>query len=64
MQNYSKAMAAYGLTSYRLKGRYGFIMIGAKSHGEALREALRSTSEAKLENLEIWNGSEYKAVTI
>lgn len=64
MQNYSKPMAAYGLTNYRLKGRYGFIMIGAKSHGEALREALRSTSEAKLKNLEIWNGSEYKAVTI
>jgi hypothetical protein len=63
MQNYNKPMAAYGLTSYRLKGRYGYIMLGAKSDSEALREALRSTSKAKIENLEIWNGSEYKAVT-
>ena len=63
MENYNKPMAAYGLTSYRLKGRYGFIMIGAKSHDEALREALRSTNEAKRENLEVWNGSNYQRIT-
>lgn len=56
-------MAAYGLTSYRLKGRYGFVMIGAKSHDEALREALRSTDEAKRENLEVWTGSKYELIT-
>ena len=63
MENYNKPMAAYGLTSYRLKGRYGFVMIGAKSHDEALREALRSTDEAKRENLEVWTGSKYELIT-
>jgi len=63
MEYYNKPMADYGLTSYRLKGRYGFIMIGPKSHDEALREALRSTNEAKRENLEVWTGLKYEPIT-
>lgn len=49
-----KPLADHGLTSYRYRGRYGWIMIGA------LREARRSTDyPVTLDKLEIWNGSEY-----
>ena len=64
MNNLSdKPLAAPGLTSYRYKGRYGFIMIGARSHSEALSEALRSLSDKlqapTLDNLQVWNGASY-----
>lgn len=56
-----KPLAASGLISYRYKGRYGYIMIGAKNGSEALMEAQRSlsidTAVAKL--LEVWNGAQY-----
>ncbi len=56
-------LAAQGLVSYRYKGRYGWIMIGAKDDHDALREAVRSAdggvSSAKLER---WNGTEYEPV--
>jgi hypothetical protein len=56
--------AAYGLISYRYRGAYGFIMIGAKSDTDALREAARSIrhSEAVREKLEVWDGSKYVPV--
>ena len=53
MQN--SPLAAKGLKSYRLKGRYGHIMIGAKDHDDAMREAARSTDNPKRENLEEWD---------
>jgi hypothetical protein len=56
---HNKPVAIKGLTSYRLKGRYGFIMIGARSHEEAMREAKRSTPEPLRANLEVWDGKEY-----
>lgn len=56
-------MAAPGLTSYRCKGRYGWIMIGAKDHADAMREARRSDPTARAENLEIWNGTEYRSLS-
>jgi hypothetical protein len=34
-------LAAKGLKSYRYKGRYGYIMIGAKDDNDAIREAAR-----------------------
>lgn len=54
-----KPMAAHGLTSYRYGGRYGWIMIGAKNHSEALTEASRSTDAVDPSKLQIWDGSEY-----
>lgn len=58
-----KPMAAHGLISYRYKGRYGWIMIGAKDDNDALREAQRSTSDkVTMENLQIWKGSQYEQI--
>ena len=56
---YNKPMAAEGLVSYRLKSTFGYIMIGAIDHDDAMREAARGTPNPKRENLEVWNGSEY-----
>ena len=55
-----KPMASKGLISYRYRGRYGWIMIGAKDDNDALREAQRSTSDkVTMDNLQIWKGSQY-----
>lgn len=55
-----KPMAAAGLISYRYKGRYGWIMIGARNHADALNEAQRSTSDkVNQDNLQVWNGTQY-----
>ena len=54
------ALAAAGLTSYRAKGRYGYIMIGAHDDADAMREALRSSSAAH--DLEVWDGARYVPV--
>jgi hypothetical protein len=60
-QLHDKPLASEGLTSYRYKGRLGYIMIGARTHAEALSEANRSltTGRAELARLDIWNGSQY-----
>lgn len=56
-----KPMASAPWKSYRYKGRYGFIMIGAMNDQEALSEAQRSESEANdIKRLQRWNGSEYE----
>jgi len=54
-------LAAPGLWSYRYKGIFGWIMIGAKDDADALKEARRSmsTSSVQIENLEKWNGASY-----
>lgn len=54
-----RPLAARGLTSYRLRGRYGYIMIGAHDHEDAMREAARSTPNPDRDALEIWNGARY-----
>ncbi len=59
---HDRPLAAHGLISYRCKGRYGWIMIGAKDHEEAMREARRSSEGVSREGLEIWNGKEYVKV--
>lgn len=60
---FNKPLAAHGLNSYRYAGRYGWIMIGAKTAAEALKEAQRSTSETvRLEGLQSWNGTAYAGV--
>ena len=56
----NRPMAVKGLISYRYKGTYGYIMIGAKDNEDALNEASRSTkSPIELENLQVWNGTQY-----
>lgn len=50
-----RPLAAPGLISYRCKGRFGWIMIGAKDHADAMREARRSTPDPKREDLQIWS---------
>lgn len=60
MNQCDKPMAAAGLISYRYKGRYGWIMIGARNHADALNEAQRSTSDkVNQDNLQVWNGTQY-----
>jgi hypothetical protein len=58
-----KPMASKGLISYRYRGRYGWIMIGAKDDNDALREAQRSTSDKVIiDNLQIWKGNQYENI--
>lgn len=57
-----KPLAREGLISYRCMGRFGYVMIGAIDHEDALREALRSTPSPRMEDLEIWNGYKYVKV--
>lgn len=59
---YDKLLAAQGLKSYRAKGRYGYIMIGARDDEDAYREALRSSPDVKRDDLEAWSGTVYLPV--
>ena len=63
MNHWDKPCAISSLTSYRYKGRYGWIMIGAKNTDGALSEAKRSTQGVIIDNLQVWDGSQYKGVT-
>lgn len=55
--------AGPGLASYRFRGRYGWIMIGATDDRDALTEAARSsTIPVSLDRLERWNGTAYVPV--
>lgn len=54
---YDRPLAAQGLISYRAKGRYGHVMIGAKNDNDAWSEASRSTDRPT--KLEVWNGEAY-----
>lgn len=58
-----RPMAAAGLTSYRYKGRHGFVMIGAHDTAGALQSAARSiTGEPDPANLEIWSADALRYV--
>lgn len=54
-----RPLAAAGLTSYRIPGIYGWVMIGATDHADAMREARRSSDTTNPANLEVWNGAGY-----
>lgn len=57
---HDKPLADAGFASYRIPNPYGgFIMIGANSADEAMRDAKRSTDNPKSETLEIWDGEKY-----
>lgn len=50
-----KPLAQQGLRSYRYKGRYGWIMIGARDTAHALNEAQRSTNDkVTVDKLEVF----------
>ena len=59
---HERPCASAGLISYRYRGRYGFIMIGAWDDADALREAGRSTDDVSPDSLERWDGSRYAPV--
>lgn len=62
---HDKPCAAPGLTSYRYRGPYGWIMIGAKDHRDALREALRSTAApVRMEEMQVWDLLEGRYVPV
>jgi hypothetical protein len=52
-----KPCAAAGYISYRAKGRYGWIMIGAEDDAHAMCEAKRSTNVPT--DLQVWDGEKY-----
>lgn len=55
-----KPLAAAGLISYRYRGRYGWVMIGARDDADALREARRSVEGAVTrDRLQRWDGERY-----
>ena len=62
MTVHNKPLAAPPFDSYRYRGRYGFIMIGARDTAEALIEARRSTDgPVTPDYLEKWDGTQYTA---
>jgi hypothetical protein len=56
---HERPCAIPGLTSYRLRGPYGWIMIGATDHDDAMRNAAQSTPDPRRDALEVWNGTAY-----
>lgn len=53
---HDKPMAAEGLVSYRYRGRYGWVMIGAVDDKDALNEARRSINgPVTIDRLEVWS---------
>lgn len=53
-------MASNGLMTYRYRGRYGFIYVGASNDTEALSEAQRSTDDTVTpDRLERYNGQHF-----
>lgn len=60
MYSTERPMAGPGLISYRYRGPMGWIMIGARDHQEALREAARSTTEPVSGGLlQVWGSTRY-----
>lgn len=55
--------AAPGLISYRARLPFGFVMIGARDHADALREARRSNEAIGPHQIEIWTGSGYAPIS-
>lgn len=50
----NRPMAAKGLTSYRARSPYGWIMIGANSPEDAYSEARRSSDNVARSSLQIY----------
>lgn len=61
-KNHEKPLAQAPFASYRIMGRFGWIMIAAMNAQDAMREAERSNStnyKLAREALEIWDGEKY-----
>lgn len=56
---WNRPCASDGWKSYRYRGRYGWIMIGARDDADALNEASRSTVDVTKDRLQRWNGVKY-----
>ena len=63
LHTHERPCASPPWVSYRCRGMWGWIMIGAKDDDDARREALRSSPNAKLETLQIWYGGAYIPVS-
>lgn len=64
MSTCDKPLAVEGLHSFRYRGRYAWVMIGAKDNADAMREAGRSISDTPtIENLQYWDGKGYISCT-
>lgn len=62
---HDKPLAAQGLKSYRYRGRFGWVMIGAKDDADALRSAARSVEgPVYLSKLQAWDGAQYRDVMV
>lgn len=60
MNMVDKPLADKGLISYRYRGRYGWVMIGAKNDQDALNEAKRSIGETPdISKLQVWKDGKY-----
>jgi hypothetical protein len=63
MNTCDKPCAIAGLTSYRYRGNYGWVMIGASDIFDALKEAERSVREkAHTSRLQVWTIAGYQTV--
>lgn len=62
MSYHTRPCAAAGFESYRCRGRFGWIMIGALDDEHALSEARRSWSGAEMKHIERWDGERYVPV--
>lgn len=57
---WERPCAARGLHSFRYRGQFGFVMIGALDCADALQEAKRSLEHSPdPARLERWNGAAY-----
>ena len=57
-------LASPPFTSYRLRGPYGWIHIGAMDAVDAMCQAARSTRSPDPAALEVWNGTRYVPVPV
>lgn len=59
---HDKPLAVEGLTSFRCKSPFGWVMIGATDPDDAMRQAKLSTEKPRRQDLEIWDGTIYVPV--
>lgn len=59
MKMHDRPYASNGFTSYRCKTVYGWVMIAATSHDDAMVQAKRSSNFCKRKDLEVWDGTRY-----
>lgn len=57
---HDRPLATAGLTSYRCRSRYGWIMIGANDAADALKEAIRSNPMSCAEDMYVWDGKQHQ----